>query len=292
MANRLMRLKKIAIPLMSLVIVIGQLAGCAVRTGDEMQESRQSSDASEVIDAGGTQFVSDSGGDTGLTANQVLEEISHDELIAVFEQVYKVSKEIENSDSEETIQSELLMIEITAASMNRSLPSDYEAQYREWHPSVVQQDTQTTETTQQNQQTQSQQSQGQSQGQDQQQYDPSLDRGTVGLPPNIKVTTDPSEIASGTDDPYSGYGEVTIGYGGSSQSKPSGGEQQTQQPSGTQSQEDKNRADNEAAGQGLAGMDAWATEHSTGENHPELRPGSTVDENGNITNPNTAVNMS
>ncbi|MDE6899245.1 MAG: hypothetical protein K2P16_08310, partial [Lawsonibacter sp.] len=100
------------------------------------------------------------------------------------------------------------------------------------------------------------------------------------------------EAYTNTSNPYSGYGEVTIGYGGSSQSKPSGGEHQTQQPSGTQSQEDKNRADNEAAGQGLAGMDAWATEHSTGENHPELRPGSTVDENGNITNPNTAVNMS
>ena len=283
MANRLMRLKKIAIPLMSLVIVIGQLAGCAARTGDEMQESRQSSDASEVIDAGGTQFVSASGGDAGLTANQVLEEISHDELIAVLEQVYKVSKEIENSDSEETIQSELLMIEITAASMNRSLPSDYEAQYREWRPSVVQQDSQTAETTQQPQTHQQP---------PQQESTSSEDRGTTDLPPNIKVTTDPSEIASGTDDPYSGYGEVTIGYGGSSQSKPSGGEQQTQQPSGTQSQEDKNRADNEAAGQGLAGTDAWATEHSTGENHPELRPGATVDENGNITNPNTAVNMS
>ncbi len=24
----------------------------------------------------------------------------------------------------------------------------------------------------------------------------------------------PSEIASGTDNPYSGYGQVTIGYGG------------------------------------------------------------------------------
>ena len=291
MANRLMQLKKIAIPLMLLVIVIGQLAGCAAKTGDKIQESRQSSDASEVIDAGGTQFVSDSGGDAGLTANQVLEEISHDELIAVFEQVYKVSKEIDNSDSEETIQSELLMIEITAASMNRSLPSDYEAQYREWRPSVVQQDTQTTETTQQNQQTQSQQSQWQSQEQDQQQYDPSVDRGTVGDDGFFTPLTE-DKAYTNIADPYDGYGEVTIGYGGSSQSKPSGGEQQTQQPSGTQSQEDKNRADNEAAGQGLAGMDAWATEHSTGENHPELRPGSTVDENGNITNPNTAVNMS
>ena len=62
------------------------------------------------------------------------------------------------------------------------------------------------------------------------------------------------------------------------------GSQQQSQPSGGQSQEDKNRADNEAAGQGLAGMNQWATEHNTGENHPELRPGATVDENGNIGN--------
>ncbi len=76
-------------------------------------------------------------------------------------------------------------------------------------------------------------------------------------------------------------------------SKPSGGSTTTQQQTGGtqqpqissgQSQEDKNRADNEAAGQGLAGMNQWATEHNTGENHPELRPGATVDENGNIGN--------
>lgn len=81
-------------------------------------------------------------------------------------------------------------------------------------------------------------------------------------------------------------------------SKPSGGSTTTQQQTGGtqqpqissgQSQEDKNRADNEASGQGLAGMDAWATEHNTGEAHPELRPGAIVDENGNITNPSTRV---
>ena len=42
----------------------------------------------------------------------------------------------------------------------------------------------------------------------------------------------------------------------------------------------------------LAGMDAWANQHNTGEAHPELRPGAIVDENGNITNPNTAVDAS
>ena len=70
---------------------------------------------------------------------QALEELSHDELIAIFEQVYEVSKEVNNSDSEETIRNELLMIEVTASCDNKSLPSDYEDQYREWRPSVISQ---------------------------------------------------------------------------------------------------------------------------------------------------------
>ena len=100
------------------------------------------------------------------------------------------------------------MVEITASSGNKSLPSDYEAQYREWRSSVVQQDTQTTETTQQNQQTQSQQSQGQVQ----QQYDPSVDRGTVGDDGFFTSLTE-EEAYINIDNPYDGYGEVSIGYG-------------------------------------------------------------------------------
>ena len=80
-----------------------------------------------------------------------------------------------------------------------------------------------------------------------------------------------------------------------------GGQQQTQQPtqsdsqqqpqpSGGQSQEDKNKADNEAAGQGLAGMDAWTSQNGNSDFHPELRPGSIIDEEGHIQNSNTAVN--
>ena len=156
---------------------------------------------------------------------QALEEISHDELLVVFEQEYEISKEINNSDSEETIQNELEMIRITVECMEKSLPSDYEVQYREWRPSAVQQETQTTETTQQPQNQQSQQSQGQ-QGQSskpqgsqtqqppQQQGDSSGDQGTSQMPSYREVITDPSQIANNQDDPYSGYGEVSIGYGG------------------------------------------------------------------------------
>ena len=77
--------------------------------------------------------------------------------------------------------------------------------------------------------------------------------------------------------------------GGSTTTQQGGGQQQT--PTGvSQSQEDKNKADNEASGQGLTGMDAWI--ESQGYNpdfHPELRPGAVVDENGNITDPSARV---
>ena len=75
---------------------------------------------------------------------QALEELSHDELLVVFGQQYEISKEIYNSDSEETIQNELEMIRITVECMEKSLPSDYEAQYREWRPSVISQASEVT----------------------------------------------------------------------------------------------------------------------------------------------------
>ena len=75
---------------------------------------------------------------------QTLEEISHDELLVVFEQQYEISKEIYNSDSEETIQRELENIGYTADCQGKALPSDYEAQYRKWRPSVISQASEVT----------------------------------------------------------------------------------------------------------------------------------------------------
>lgn len=305
-----MKVKRIIIPFITLVIMTSQLAGCATMNSDEMlksmqespdvsieyaipDEEQQSLDATQVIDIGDQQYVSDSDSEIGLLneEKQELEELSHDELIAVFEGQYEISKEIDNSDSEETIQSELLMIEITAASMNRALPSNYEVQYREWRPSVISQASEVTLTftevneqvwatgtvnlrsgpsteddkvgslnknqsvtrigigtgdysswskvklsdgsevyvasnyltttkpsTGSNQQgggnTQTPPQQGsQQQGGDQQQYDPSLDRGTTHDDGFGTYLTE-EEAYTGTDDPYSGYGEVSIGYGG------------------------------------------------------------------------------
>ena len=209
----------------------------------------------------------------------------------VFGQQYEISKEIYNSDSEETIQRELENIGYTADCQGKALPSDYEAQYREWRPSVISQASEVTLTftdcnetvwatgtvnlrsgpsteddkvgslnknqsvtrigigtgdysswskvklsdgsevyvasnyltttkpstssSQGGGHTQTPPQQGSQQGGDQQQqYDPSVDRGTSQQPSYVEIITDTSQIASGTDDPYSGYGEVSIGYGG------------------------------------------------------------------------------
>lgn len=219
--------KYLALGLVALLAL--SLVSCGGQQAQEPQEPKQEVQQTEPVT---TEPTTPPAQPEQLSDKERLEKISHDELIAVFEQQYEISKEINNSDSEETIQSELMMIETTVACMNKSLPSDYESQYRAWRPSVVQQDTQTTETTQQNQQTQNQQNQGQ-QGQSskpqggqnkggsqtqqppqQQQGDSSGDEGMSQMPSYRDVITDPSQIDSGTSNPYSGYGEVGIGYGG------------------------------------------------------------------------------
>lgn len=77
-----------------------------------------------------------------LSSKAGLSEITHDELLNVFQQEYETSKDIYHSDTEETIQGELLAIQFTVDSMDKALPSDYEAQYRAWRPSAAQQDAQ------------------------------------------------------------------------------------------------------------------------------------------------------
>ncbi len=151
---------------------------------------------------------------------QALEELSHDELIAIFEQVYEVSKEVNNSDSEETIRNELLMIEVTASCDNKSLPSDYEDQYREWRPSVISQAPEETLTKPSSQSSSkpSGGNTGSTSGGQQTQggviIDPETGEPLVNGSDFNKTLKDSSELDTGTSNPYSGYGEVSIGYGG------------------------------------------------------------------------------
>ncbi len=219
---------------------------------------------------------------------QTLEEISHDELIAVFEEEYEISKSIYDSDEEEIIRSELEMIKIVVKNMDKTLPSDYEAQYRVWRPSVTQQTQAAPEstltftdcnetvyatgtvnlssgpsteddkvgslnknqsvtrigigtgdysswskvklsdgsevyvasnyltTTKPASQSSSKPSGGSTGGTGgatvtEDPYSGSL---TSGSEANKGMITDPNELATGTSNPYSGYGEIIFGYGG------------------------------------------------------------------------------
>ena len=57
MAGRFMKIKKIVIPFITLVILTGQLAGCATMADDEMQEGQQ--DPPDVSVVTGQQTATD-----------------------------------------------------------------------------------------------------------------------------------------------------------------------------------------------------------------------------------------
>ena len=86
---------------MTLVVITSQLAGCATMSSDKtlksMQESPDVSTEHATPGAGDLQYMADSDSDAGLIEdqnNQKLEEISHDELIVVFEQQYEISESL------------------------------------------------------------------------------------------------------------------------------------------------------------------------------------------------------
>ena len=301
-----------------------QLAGCATMSSDEMLKSMQESpdvsieyaipdtgqqslDASGVINVGDTQFVSDSDseGDIGVIANQQeVKELSGAELEEYFQLAYDSGASIEG-DLETRIQGELgILISLVDADEAIKLPDNYEQAYRDWRPAEqVQLFEDCNETV--------------------------YATGTVNI--RASYTADSEKLGSlnkgdsttrtgtaiaGTE--AEGWSRIQLSDGTTayisnqylSTTKPvvqqqqtsGGGQQQTQQPtqsdsqqqpqpSGGQSQEDKNKADNEAAGQGLAGLKQWGEQHQgTGNGFYEGLPeGATIDENGNVTDPSVRV---
>ena len=324
MAGRFMKIKRIVIPFITLVIMTSQLAGCATMSSDEMLKSMQESpdvsieyaipdtgqqslDASGVINVGDTQFVSDSDseGDIGVIANQQeVKELSGAELEEYFQLAYDSGASIEG-DLETRIQGELgILISLVDADEAIKLPDNYEQAYRDWRPAEqVQLFEDCNETV--------------------------YATGTVNI--RASYTADSEKLGSlnkgdsttrtgtaiaGTE--AEGWSRIQLSDGTTayisnqylSTTKPvvqqqqtsGGGQQQTQQPtqsdsqqqpqpSGGQSQEDKNKADNEAAGQGLAGLKQWGEQHQgTGNGFYEGLPeGATIDENGNVTDPSVRV---
>ena len=252
MASRFMKIKRVIIPFMTLVVMTSQLAGCATMTSDEMLKSmnespdvsieyaipdpgKQSLDASEVINVGDQQFVSDSDSDgdsdIGLIENQDSQEkaeLSGDELIEYFQKVYDIHTEIHSATTEEgLIQEELKFLAELVESDNYTLPSDYEAQYRAWRPAGSLSETEEHQQPQQQQPAQ-QGSSNQNQGQ---QSKPSGDQsqkpsGSIQTqqpsqpsgeqikpsgeqpqrPSGSTQTQQSSQPSSGSFDPYRGYG--------------------------------------------------------------------------------------
>ena len=78
---------------------------------------------------------------TGQLSNKQLPEISRDELLEVFEEQYAILQSVDDSDSEDTIRNELFTIQfMIEESMEKSLPSDYEQQYRAWRAAYEEDD--------------------------------------------------------------------------------------------------------------------------------------------------------
>lgn len=211
-----------------------QLAGCATMNSDEMlksmnespdvsieyaipDEEQQSLDATQVIDVGDQQYVSDSDseGDIGvIDKQQEIKELSEAELLDYFQKVYDIHQEIHIATTlDELINEELEFLVDLVESDGYTLPSDYEAQYRAWRPTDSlpadiqnQQEQQVSSTQQSTEQTQTQKSStGQTQTQkpssDTQQNQPTQKPSSS----NQTQQQQPSQPSVGPDI-YQGYG--------------------------------------------------------------------------------------
>lgn len=149
-------------------------------------------------------------------SSKQLPEITRDELLKVFEEQYAILQSIDDSDSEDTIQNELFTIQFTVEeAMEKSLPDDFEAQYRAWRSDYQQQQ----QDTQPAQPAKPAAPKAPETGTGGSYENPNIvvneeDRGTIGLPDNVKIITDPSELYTGIKDPFLGSDRVSIGYGG------------------------------------------------------------------------------
>lgn len=174
---------------------------------------------------------------TGQLSNKQLPEISRDELLEVFEEQYAILQSIDNSDSEDAIQNELFTIQfMIEESMEKSLPSDYEQQYRAWR-AAYEEDGDDEEAERISVDAKDIINQSKYPEPDQELIDagfvatrdPSSPTGWSYENPNIVVNEEDrgttsgwdsfgenlteDEAHTGTDNPYAGYGEVQIGYG-------------------------------------------------------------------------------
>lgn len=137
MAGRFMKIKKILIPFTTLVVLTGQLAGCAAMTSDKMQEGQQ--DPTDVSVVTGQQTATDVSDqdDSDIEVIGDKEEkqpLSGDALIRYFQLTYDSCVTLNSASQEEQISFELNMLASFCDTDGEKLPSDYETQYKSWRP--------------------------------------------------------------------------------------------------------------------------------------------------------------
>lgn len=195
MAGRFMIVKKVVLPIMSVIILCSQLAGCASLNSQEFLEtvnnvdeviietneldpsssSASSSDSVKIGDKAyaydfDNQSTDEEDPEVGVISTEQAEpeELSGDALIDFFKLAYDISKPYTDTlSTKEAIAFELYALDVKAEVDNKGLPVDYADQYRAWRPveeAPAQQAQQVSEATQ-NQDQGSNQQQNQSQSQ-------------------------------------------------------------------------------------------------------------------------------
>ena len=160
---------KIVILFMTLVIITGQLVGCAATTSEspdvsiqqaEPEKQQKTLDSSHVTDAGGNQDMADG----------EQQELSGDALIEYFKLAYGTSDGISYlKTADEKMDFEVEVLSIRADNEGQKLPADYADQYRAWRP--VEEEPAEASTTQQVSDAAKNQTQTQNQTQQQQNQD-------------------------------------------------------------------------------------------------------------------------
>ncbi len=304
MTGSFIKIKGILIPLITLVILTSQFAGCAAAASNEMPKSMQessdvsmedaipdqepqSSDASQAIDAGSQQSVSDSASEgelAAITDQQELPELTEAELHQYFQLAYDSGASLEG-DMETRILGELdILVSLAEADDGGQLPDNYKQAYRDWRPEEA-----ADLFTEVNEQVWAAEAVNLRSG-------PGTEHAQVGSlskgDPVTRTGVGTAEAEGWSRVQLSDSSIVFVSSSYLSTAKPvvqqpsADDGQQQPQPGGAQSQDDKNRADNEAAGQGLAGLKKWGEQHQgTGNGFYEgLSEGAIVDENGNVGN--------
>lgn len=125
---------KIVIFFMTLVIITGQLAGCAATTSESPDVSIQQAEPEKQQETLDSFHVTDADGNQDM-ADGEQQELSGDALIEYFKLAYGTSDGISYlKTADEKMDFEVEVLSIRADNEGQKLPADYADQYRAWRP--------------------------------------------------------------------------------------------------------------------------------------------------------------